>query len=72
MGASMQGPNYTQWHGFYEVVKHFYFKFLPEAEELSPGIEAQFVKGPDHERRKGMNKAQIQKMLDFYQKRYSQ
>jgi len=27
----MMGPDYTWWHGFYEVAKHFYFKFIPEA-----------------------------------------
>jgi len=30
-GASMMGPDYTWWHGFYEVAKHFYFKFIPQA-----------------------------------------
>jgi hypothetical protein len=70
MGASMQGPDYTQWHGFYEVAKHFYFKFIPEAEKLSPGLTERFVKGKHHQWRKGMTKAQIQQMLDFYQKRY--
>lgn len=34
-GASMMGPDYTWWHGFYEVAKHFYFKFLPEARALN-------------------------------------
>lgn len=33
-GASMMGPDYTWWHGMYEVVQHFYFKFLPEAREF--------------------------------------
>ncbi len=72
MGASMQGPDFTQWHGFYEVAKHFYTKFLPEAEELSPGIGDKFVKGPDHAWRKGLSKAQIPKMLSFYEKRYGE
>ncbi len=31
MGASMMGPDYTWWHGIYEVIKHFYFKFIPDA-----------------------------------------
>lgn len=31
MGASMMGPDYTWWHGIYEVIKHFYFKFIPQA-----------------------------------------
>jgi len=33
-GASMMGPDYTHWHGTYEVAKHFYSKFIPELEEL--------------------------------------
>ena len=70
MGASMQGPDFTQWHGFYELAKHFYFKFLPEAEELMPGVSDQFVKGKHHAWRKGMSRERIQKMLDFYETRY--
>jgi cytochrome c553 len=33
-GASMMGPDWTQWHGNYEVAKHWYGKYLPELEEL--------------------------------------
>ena len=33
-GASMMGPDYTHWHGTYEVAKHFYTKMVPELEEL--------------------------------------
>ncbi|MDX9753355.1 MAG: multiheme c-type cytochrome [bacterium] len=33
-GASMMGPDYTHWHGTYEVAKHFYAKFIPELEEV--------------------------------------
>jgi len=33
-GASMMGPDWTQWHGNYEVAKHFYGKYVPELEEL--------------------------------------
>jgi len=32
-GAAMMGPDYTWWHGMYEVAQHFYFKLLPEARE---------------------------------------
>lgn len=28
-GAAMMGPDYTWWHGIYEVGQHFYFKFIP-------------------------------------------
>ncbi|MCF7805037.1 MAG: hypothetical protein K9N46_06655 [Candidatus Marinimicrobia bacterium] len=33
MGAAMMAPDYTWWHGIYEVGKHFYFEFLPLARE---------------------------------------
>jgi hypothetical protein len=31
----MQGPDYTHWHGLYEVAHHFYFKFIPELMHLA-------------------------------------
>jgi len=34
MGASMMGPDYTQWHGMYEVADRFYAEFVPEIKEL--------------------------------------
>ncbi|MFT7170199.1 MAG: hydroxylamine dehydrogenase [Paracoccaceae bacterium] len=33
-GASMMGPDYTHWHGTYEIAKHFYSEYLPQLEEL--------------------------------------
>ncbi len=33
-GASMMGPDYTHWHGTYEVAKHFYAEYVPELEKL--------------------------------------
>jgi hypothetical protein len=32
-GASMSGPDYTWWHGMYEVSKHTYTKWIPEMRE---------------------------------------
>ena len=41
MGASMMAPDYTWWHGIYEVGKHFYFDFLPLAREYDdPEVDA--------------------------------
>jgi hypothetical protein len=34
MGAAMMAPDYTHWHGTYEVAQHFYIKFIPELEKL--------------------------------------
>lgn len=33
-GASMMGPDYTHWHGMYEVAKTFYSEYVPELEEI--------------------------------------
>lgn len=34
-GASMMAPDYTHWHGTYEVAKHFYSEYIPQLEELA-------------------------------------
>ncbi|MGQ9649025.1 MAG: multiheme c-type cytochrome [Phycisphaerae bacterium] len=34
-GASMMGPDYTHWHGTYEMAKHFYTEYVPELRELA-------------------------------------
>ncbi|MEN8141177.1 MAG: multiheme c-type cytochrome [Thermodesulfobacteriota bacterium] len=35
MGAAMMGPDYTWWHGIYDVAHNFYFKFIPAARHLN-------------------------------------
>jgi len=35
MAAAMQAPDYTHWHGMYEVSRNFYHEFLPEVQELA-------------------------------------
>ena len=32
--AAMMGPDYTHWHGTYEIARNFYTDFIPELEEL--------------------------------------
>ena len=34
-GAAMMAPDYTHWHGTYEVARNFYSEFIPELEELA-------------------------------------
>lgn len=34
-GASMMGPDYTHWHGTYEIAKNFYTEYIPELQELA-------------------------------------
>ncbi len=33
-GAAMMGPDYTQWHGFFEIAERFYAEFVPQLQEL--------------------------------------
>jgi hydroxylamine dehydrogenase len=48
MGASMSGPDYTHWHGMYEVARSFYVDFLSQvidaAAEKSPALKAKYQK----------------------------
>lgn len=82
-GASMMGPDYTHWHGMYEVAKHFYTEFLPGvvdlAEKRSPAMGEKYRKvvddlleGDAHLWKKGMTAAEIEAMRKEYQQRYQQ
>ncbi len=78
MGASMMAPDYTQWHGFFEVAERFYTELLPEAKELghgTPEVEqtiAKVLAMPQHAWKKGLNKEQAEKIRMFYKQRYGQ
>ncbi len=52
-GASMMGPDYSWWHGIYDVAQHFYFKLLPEARAYNDPDVNQYIddllKQPMHE-----------------------
>jgi len=34
-GASMMAPDYSHWHGMYEVAERFYMELIPQARELT-------------------------------------
>lgn len=42
-GAAMMGPDYTWWHGIYEVGKHFYLEFIPIALEYDVPEVNQYI-----------------------------
>lgn len=78
-GASMQGPDYTWWHGIYEVAKHFYEKFIPELEkiagkELKEELLKKYVYTNEGHlwHRDGLTKEQLKKIQEFYKERYQQ
>jgi hypothetical protein len=76
MGVSMQGPDYTQWHGFFEVAERFYFDFLPKAREAGHGdaVVARAIQSvldaPEHSWKKGMSAEDRARIDAYYQKRY--
>jgi hydroxylamine dehydrogenase len=76
MGVSMQGPDYTQWHGFFEVAERFYFDFLPKAKEASGGdaevakVIQEILDSPEHAWKKGMSAEERKRIDEFYKDRY--
>jgi hypothetical protein len=40
-GAAMMAPDYTHWHGMYEVAERFYQSVIPEARELAAKAAAE-------------------------------
>ena len=34
-GAAMMAPDYTHWHGMFEVAERFYMELIPQARELA-------------------------------------
>ena len=72
MGAAMMGPDYTQWHGFYEVAKSFYTEFLPEADAILPGVTAEVRAMDDNKWLQGLSKEEREKIQQYYQKRYGE
>ena len=78
-GAAMQGPDYTWWHGMYEVGKHFYEKFIPQLVEVAGEQVAQellekhvYIIEGHRWHRDGMSKEALEKIQQFYRNRYDQ
>lgn len=57
-GASMMGPDFTHWHGTYEVAKNFYSEYIPELSELAE----HHLRSDDAEKKAAAEK--LQKLLD--------
>ena len=76
MGASMMGPDYVQWHGFYEVGERFYMELIPQALHLAEGhsevvdfIE-QIMEQPEHQWLQGMSPELRENIRQFYEEKY--
>jgi len=82
-GASMMGPDYTHWHGMYEVSKHFYKDFLPAvieaAEKKSPQLKRKWenriealLAQEEHTWMKGLSPEEAEALRRTYESRYNQ
>lgn len=82
-GASMMGPDYTHWHGMYEVSKHFYTEFLPAvieaAAEKSPQMKRKYERRiealltqDEHLWQKGLSPEEAEALRRAYKDRYNQ
>lgn len=82
-GASMMGPDYTHWHGMYEVSKNFYTEFLPAVVEAaatrSPEMEekygrriAELLTHEEHRWMKGLDPQEAEALRKAYLERYNQ
>jgi hypothetical protein len=83
-GASMMAPDWTHWHGLFEVAYDFYFKLLPQADQIvkEKGNHAvkkqweefkkQLFSSPYHKWFHEFNKEELRKIAEFYAKRYGQ
>ena len=68
-GLAMMGPDYVQWHGFYEVAERFYFELVPEAEHLLPGVTKEIMERTDHKwLNQKLTKEEREKVLKFSKK----
>jgi hydroxylamine dehydrogenase len=78
-GAAMQGPDYTWWHGLYEVSKAFYEDFIPQVKQLAgPELSKQILDKYLYSQeghlwyRDGLSKDALEKIRKFYEERYKQ
>lgn len=71
-GAAMMGPDYVQWHGFFEVANCFYNEFLPEVSRIKPELAQEILNRPEHKWKQGLPKEEREKIIQFYKDRYGQ
>jgi hypothetical protein len=82
-GASMMGPDYTHWHGLYEVAKHYYDKFLPAvveaartkglamARKYERKVEEHLAR-EEHVWLRGLSPEEVERLRRMYRDRYNE
>ncbi|MCP4176529.1 MAG: hypothetical protein GY756_02085 [bacterium] len=69
-GLAMMGPDYVQWHGFFELAERLYFELFPEAEHLEPGITKKYMERPENKWFSGKLTKEEREQMKSYYKRY--
>ncbi len=80
-GASMMAPDYTHWHGMYEVAERFYMELIPQALEMADhagGSQGATVRRtvdeilarPEHAWFRGGAEGEAAKIREAMEKRY--
>ncbi len=70
-GVAMMGPDYVQWHGFYDIAERFYIEFVEEAEHLLPGVTKEILSRPEHKWfSEGLSEKEREAITSFYDKKY--
>ena len=82
MAVAMHAPDYTHWHGMYEIARNFYNEFLPEVQELADHagqgekykkLIADLLAKPEHLWTRTGGSAETMKLIEEEQKlRYNQ
>ena len=78
-GASMMAPDYTHWHGMFEVAERFYMELIPQAREIaaqgSAGFEVdrvidEILARPEHAWFEAGAEGQMRRIREEMERRY--
>ena len=70
-GIAMMGPDYVQWHGFYDIAERFYIEMIHEAEALLPGVTEDIMARPEHKWfSQGLTPEERANLNSFYEDKY--
>lgn len=81
-GAAMNAPDWSHWHGMYEVALNFYFHLIPDADKAVSKmndksltakwetLKNSILNSKEHKWQKGLPKEELRKIVEFYRKRY--
>lgn len=81
-GAAMFAPDWSHWHGLYEVALNFYFHLIPSADkavalkndkaltERWETLRNSILGRLEHKWQKGLPQEELRQIVEFYEKRY--